>query len=333
MPQSKELAAYRKELKKDGKNICYAELCGIKGTVKNLEEFSGKSTVCNLCTERKNYRKDLKKDGKNICYGQLCNGIVYNIDMFYKKTDKCKKCHDKTVSIFLEKNGRPENRTKNQYKNGKSCVHCGENDIRFLEFDHIEEKTITIASSSSKKIITEIEKTQLLCIWCHRIKTYNERDRVSSIEDMIKKYSYDENYDIKNGEDVKKCSGPLCLGVFRGISMFFIRKNRNSYVYNNICKKCNNYKNREFFLKAKKHVIYRKLEIGGCNHCDKKVTNENFMCFDFDHLRDKISDISQLMTCVGDIKKIDEEIAKCQLLCCNCHKIKTIEQLGWKYFI
>jgi hypothetical protein len=49
-------------------------------------------------------------------------------------------------------------------------------------------------------------------------------------------------------------------------------------------------------------------------------------CFDFDHLRDKIRNVSSMTS--FSLNKIDQEIAKCQLLCCYCHVDKTIKQLG-----
>lgn len=64
------------------------------------------------------------------------------------------------------------------YLEGKSCVGCGIQDNRVLEFDHIEPSTKSfgiargIADTRSwENILIEIEKCQILCANCHKIKT------------------------------------------------------------------------------------------------------------------------------------------------------------------
>ena len=46
---------------------------------------------------------------------------------------------------------------------------------------------------------------------------------------------------------------------------------------------------------------------------------------DYDHLpgEDKVSGVSVLVKSAAPIEMIDAEIAKCQLLCANCHRIQT----------
>lgn len=45
------------------------------------------------------------------------------------------------------------------------------------------------------------------------------------------------------------------------------------------------------------------------------------VCMDFDHLRDKVSEIG-LMKGYG-IQRVLEEIAKCEVVCACCHRIRT----------
>ena len=70
-----------------------------------------------------------------------------------------------------------------------------------------------------------------------------------------------------------------------------------------------------------------KLEIGKCDHCSRTVTPESCCAFDFDH-----KDEEKKIICISNLayksKKFYEEhlhseIAKCQLLCRNCHHLKT----------
>ncbi len=85
-------------------------------------------------------------------------------------------------------------------------------------------------------------------------------------------------------------------------------------------------------IKNYEFVINLKLELGKCEMCELQVTKENATCFDFDHLRDKISTISNIARMNSDkTKEILEESKKCRLLCCKCHRIHTSSQLNYKY--
>lgn len=65
-----------------------------------------------------------------------------------------------------------------EYLSDKSCEHCGINDMRVLDFDHIDHKTkrFNIARGvnecySWEQILIEIKKCRILCSNCHRIRT------------------------------------------------------------------------------------------------------------------------------------------------------------------
>lgn len=58
------------------------------------------------------------------------------------------------------------------------CVDCGEDDIRVLEFDHIDpsQKDFTISRGVAdgrglKSIKAEVEKCEVRCCNCHRLRT------------------------------------------------------------------------------------------------------------------------------------------------------------------
>lgn len=48
-----------------------------------------------------------------------------------------------------------------------------------------------------------------------------------------------------------------------------------------------------------------------------------FFVMDFDHLDDKVSNISRLLAGHASLGRIKEEIAKCELVCANCHRYRT----------
>lgn len=269
------------------------------------------------------YRQKLKSEGKNICYGELCDGNIYDIDKFPKVSNICKKCvAKKAKDYYYSSGGKKYRKVKNEYKKGKSCEECGEDNLILLDFDHLDEKNFNISQCyNSTKLIEEIKLTRMLCIWCHRKKTY-EFDVYRVDHKTIEYEKFDEQI-----ENTVLCNGPICEGKYVYRSHFYMRRIGN---YHKICKTCTTYKTKQRRLEKIKYINQVKLTIGKCLHCDRKVDDKNFMCFDFDHLRDKSYDISSMNTKVGRcLKKIQEEIDKCQLLCCYCHRIKTAKDQNW----
>jgi hypothetical protein len=317
----------RKELKTEGKNICFGELCDVfNGKIHSLDMFET-SAMCKKCYKRKQYRQELKKEGKNICFGILCNGVIHDLCMFHKyhKTI-CKKCFKETGKNYRERGGNTR-KIVIDHKTGKSCLHCGENDIRLLELDHIDRnnKIRPVSECSSiTSVIEEIKKTQILCIECHRTKTYKEFG-FNDPTNVLEKYLYTDEETIIKTES-KKCTGPVCKGVLRDISMFNVIKSGKKISQ---CKKCRSYKHSIDRIKRTNYVIDIKIKIKNCAICNKEVTKDNHFTFDFDHLRDKKSPVSKLI--YASKHKLDEEIKKCQLLCCKCHKIKTAEERNYRY--
>ena len=68
-----------------------------------------------------------------------------------------------------------------EFLSTKSCIDCGENDYRVLDFDHIHRtrkfKSISDMRSghySWESIYTEIRKCEIRCANCHRRKTYTQ---------------------------------------------------------------------------------------------------------------------------------------------------------------
>ena len=57
----------------------------------------------------------------------------------------------------------------------------------------------------------------------------------------------------------------------------------------------------------------------GCKDCGIK----DFRVLDFDHLRDKIINLAVMIGEGWAKSKIVAEIAKCEVRCANCHRIKT----------
>lgn len=285
--------------------------------------------------ERIKYRKQLIMEGKSVCSGPLCQGKVKPLDEFCKHAlYLCIECNRYNNRESLKKNDRADRREKNRLKLDKVCEVCGEDDVELLEFDHVEvgEKSFTISKMQSvKKILEEVSKTRILCLWCHRLRTkkYVEENLKKSKEDY--EYSEEEEAEEVGEGDGKVCNGELCKGKVRKWDYFYWSKKEKRYSRH--CKKCQLYSDMLKRRETAKFVDDIKLNIGKCQECEKEVTEETLCCFDFDHLDQgkKSLEISRLRGSRNiDREFVKEEIKKCQLLCCNCHKKKTCKQLNYK---
>lgn len=54
----------------------------------------------------------------------------------------------------------------------------------------------------------------------------------------------------------------------------------------------------------------------------------DIVVLEFDHLRDKQANVSALVRS-SEIRRIREEIVKCQVVCANCHRRRTAERGNW----
>lgn len=78
---------------------------------------------------------------------------------------------------------------------------------------------------------------------------------------------------------------------------------------------CRNYQD-------KKRKIIREAKNVPCTDCGKRYP---YYVMDFDHIRgEKVNDIACLIT--SSVEVIKKEIAKCEVVCANCHRERTQRQ-------
>lgn len=126
--------------------------------------------------------------------GDKINNVkrLYNLDKIHQEVKKCElrcvNCHMKKLPLKEERSTKRGQRAKNFVNSIKinigKCLKCGWFDIKYLQvlhFDHIDRnsKKYTIGrlvstGKSNNLILHEINKCQLLCANCHRIKTSEE---------------------------------------------------------------------------------------------------------------------------------------------------------------
>lgn len=88
-----------------------------------------------------------------------------------------------------------------------------------------------------------------------------------------------------------------------------------------------NIQNRNLRKRRREYISNIKKSIGGCQCCNYKNDEAPYV-FDFDHIdsETKYKGISWLVSHGSSIKKINEELVKCILLCRKCHAKRTSVQ-------
>lgn len=105
----------------------------------------------------------------------------------------CKQCrkiywdnhYQSNKRYYIVKAANRKNQIKHDFwswLSTKSCIDCGISDIRVLEFDHRlrEQKLYNISdllrTGQDKYLLKEIEKCDIVCANCHRIRTSKQFD-------------------------------------------------------------------------------------------------------------------------------------------------------------
>lgn len=110
-----------------------------------------------------------------------------------------------------------------------------------------------------------------------------------------------------------------------------------------VCIKCHRIRTHKRFETSSEHVLKQlknerremvdqlKLETRQCVLCNSQVSNDTTFLFDWDHINPtaKIESISEMCNTLQPIDKIQQEIKKCRLLCCSCHRLHTRIQGQW----
>lgn len=76
--------------------------------------------------------------------------------------------------------------------------------------------------------------------------------------------------------------------------------------------------------KSRQHVI-EYLHAHPCSDCGI----DDIVVLEFDHLRDKTANISSLISLGRSYAELDAEMAKCEVVCANCHRKRTAKTFGW----
>ena len=122
------------------------------------------------------------------------------------------------------------------------------------------------------------------------------------------------------GESEAKVTRGFCKPCRRAYDRAWYHKNRESYRAK-----------RNGQRKALRYALYDKLreycKTRPCADCGE----DDYIVLEFDHIdrATKKDSISNMVTNQSSWKKIQEELKKCRVLCCNCHRRRTAKQFDW----
>jgi 5-methylcytosine-specific restriction endonuclease McrA len=143
--------------------------------------------------------------------------------------------------------------------------------------------------------------------------------------------------DFINNNIERRCSRCKKIKVLDG--NFVIRNKKSSHIskkYAYYCNKCHYQYSLEKKYKVKhlkliKDFICNYLDGKSCLHCGET----NMVLFEFDHLNqsEKFEKIAYMVASGYSIDSLKHEISKCQILCGNCHRLKTATQLGYYSYL
>jgi hypothetical protein len=139
------------------------------------------------------------------------------------------------------------------------------------------------------------------------------------------------------------CGGTFGCGQEKPFSEFGVKRVYNGRThYQTLCKMCQSirakvhYTNRksEYYerKKLRREALYTRLkaflEVHPCIDCGEA----DVAVLEFDHVRGKKKfGVADMASRGISWSEIQNEIAKCEVRCANCHKRKTAKQLGYWY--
>lgn len=72
-------------------------------------------------------------------------------------------------------------------------------------------------------------------------------------------------------------------------------------------------------------LLFEHLTIAGCVDCEE----QDLVVLDFDHCHGKTASVSRLAQSECSVARLEEEIAKCEVRCANCHRRRTAATFGY----
>lgn len=223
------------------------------------------------------------------------------------------------------------------------CVDCGETDVVVLEFDHRGEKLADVSTYANggrswPRVLAEISKCDVRCANCHRRKTALRLPRDAPAPRRGRTIVQLRLASSVEQRMCRVCGRRLPLTEF---TMRSSGEGRHHY----ICLACQRVFSRLWYQRQvgrpvrvqrprgsarRSTLVARVLEYlrdHSCVDCGERDP----LVLDFDHRRDKTTEISTLVRKGASWERIETEIRKCEVRCANCHRRRTVtESRGYR---
>lgn len=145
---------------------------GLQNQISEFESQSPRHKICPVCGIDKPltfFNKKGKNRLQSLC--RLCSRTSSRVH------------YENNKKIYRDRNRRRIEEIKNFVDSFKSrpCCDCGQSFPSYvMDFDHLEDKKFYISRAprigfSIENVIKEIQKCDVVCANCHRIRTYKRR--------------------------------------------------------------------------------------------------------------------------------------------------------------
>ena len=241
------------------------------------------------------------------------------------------------------------------------CVDCGERDILLLDFDHRDPATKVAPVSrmmhgaSMSAVLAEIAKCDVRCGNCHRTKTAAQRNWRKApgfgSRRQILPGPKRQPRASSTGQPVTEQLSIWSIGVSKRCSRCrlelplyeFAFSDRQRGTRQSLCRACHAACRREHYQKNREdYIVWAKrqherkykeqtamvdqyLRDHPCVDCGES----DIVLLEFDHVDgNKVMDLSSMLG-RRNTRAIQDEIAKCDVRCVNCHRRRTAECFSW----
>jgi hypothetical protein len=246
-----------------------------------------------------------------------------NAELRFPNAPRHAMCNRCLYINYTQPSAMKKDKLVQEYKLENACADCGYRaHPAALEFDHRpgEKKLFTIMEKvgaySMSKIWAEIAKCDVVCANCHAIRTANRR----VLLEIAMSNSGNSNAGTAPPSDGhKECTS---CGLIQEEHKFKLRYSQYGRdVRHSVCNRCLYIKYWRPRVRARTAEIHEYKLQQGCTDCGY---SEHPEALDFDHMPESRKEFNiGAKIGVYSMERIWKEVAKCEVVCQNCHAIRT----------
>lgn len=243
------------------------------------------------------------------------------------------------------------------YLLGHPCVDCGETDPVKLDFDHRDpsEKRGNVSELAMRKpwrlVLVEIAKCDVRCANCHLKRTAQQFNwgKLTARSTIVAFQERDAWVNPIDAAPLGEIATKRCTGCGRDRPLIeFVVKDRVTQRRGTRCRSCRSAYGKAHYQRNKEAYLARNRSrrSGGPSAYWRWLTDylTHHPCIDcgeaeivvlqFDHREgtDKVSTIGAMLN-HSSWARLFAEVAKCDVRCANCHRMRTAQQFGWSKWI